>query len=338
MPHISSLPRVSRNLYAYGHFLLRWNSTRRFRWMLANSATRFDVVHFNHEGLFLLARWLRRRLAVRRPGLTMHIRTWLPSTIFSRWQFRTIAAAADRLVFITENERDRAQQLATRALKGSVIYNAVKEPSDAVLPRQDLMSDPRFKVAALGNYAYIRGLDRLIDVAAEIKTRGRSDVLFVVAGNMKLPASSAGALGELARRGGDLADYAAARGVAEMFCFLGHVPDPESVLAASDLVVRPSRQGDPWGRDVLEAMAFGRPVLSVGTFARFIETGVTGILHPEFDASQWADDILALVQDRDRITRLGRAAQDRVLQLCNGAARAGDLARLWQGVRKPCAA
>lgn len=221
-------------------------------------------------------------------------------------------------------------------LDGQTIYNIVSRPSPAVAVRSELATEARFKVAALGNYAFIRGLDRLIEVAVEIKRRVSKGILIVVAGNMKLPGSLPGMLGEIARRGGDLADYAAARGVAEMFRFLGHVADPESVLAGCDLAVRPTREANPWGRDVLEAMAYGRPVLSVGSYSRFVETGVTGILQAEFGPPQWVDDILALAQDR--IVRMGRAAQECVFELCNGPARAADLTRLWEQAKQSCAA
>jgi glycosyltransferase involved in cell wall biosynthesis len=333
MPHINSLPRLSRNVYIYAKFLLRWHASASFRDTLLKAAARFDIIHFNHEGLFLLARWLRRRLGRHRPGLTMHIRTHSPSSLFSRWQFRTIGRSVDQLAFITENERSRVEMLAGRPLPGRTIYNVASAPSIAPEAPDELAADTRFKVAAIGTYAYIRGFDRLADVAIALKRRGREDVVFVIAGDMTLR-SSPGDLGELAKRGGNLHDYVEARGVASMFRFLGHVADPERVLTHCDLVVRPSRGGDPWGRDVLEAMACGRAVMATGRYDRFVENGVTGVLHDAFDSALWADEIDALSRDRVLATRLGRAARERVLQLCDGQERALDLTRLWQSARR----
>jgi glycosyltransferase involved in cell wall biosynthesis len=343
MPHISSLPRLSRNLLAYGRFLLRWNASHEFRRMLAEAAGHVDVVHFNHEGQFLLARWLRRNLGQRRPPLTMHIRTHLPSTVFSRWQYRTIVNTLDRLVFITENEAQHTAMLAGHSAPGEVIYNVVTPPTDAVLPLADLVADPRFKVVAVSNYAYIRGIDRLIDVAAELRRRGRADVLFVVAGTTKLSPSLPGDLGRVARAGGDLAEYARLRGVADTLRFLGHVAEPESAVVAGDLVVKPTREYNPWGRDMLEAMAMARPVISVGSYDRFVENGVTGVLHPEFDVDTWADEIIRLADNRDQLAKLGKAGQERVRRLCDGPSRARDLRDLWAAVvagkvKRPCAA
>ena len=119
--------------------------------------------------------------------------------------------------------------------------------------------------------------------------------------------------------------------------------EPENVILAGDLLAKPTREYNPWGRDILEAMAFGKPAISVGTYDRFVENGVTGILHAEFDAEQWADEIVRLADDRAQLAALGRAAQERVLKLCDGPSRARDLRDFWAGIiaanaKKPCAA
>lgn len=330
MPHISSLPRLSRNLYAFGRFALNWPAGYGFRRSLEAAARdRFDVIHFNHEGLFLLLRAMRRALEDT-AALTMHVRTYLPSTVFSRWQYRVIAGAADRVAFITENERDRATALAGRAIEGSVIYNIVGAPERGQVADTRLARDTRLKVAVLSNYAWIRGTDRIIDVARALKVRGRTDILFLVAGNMAMPRSLPGALGTTARRGGSLEDHAREQGVGDMFRFLGHVSDPYPVLAACDALAKPTREYNPWGRDILEAMSFSKPPITIGSYDRFVEDGVTGILHSEFDAERWADEIIRLEGDRELCRRLGAAAAERVARLCDGPSRAHDLLQLWQ--------
>lgn len=326
MPHISSLPRLSRNLYAYGRFGPAWRRSGGFRRTLLAAAEAADVVHLNHEGLFLLARWLRRRSAT---PIAIHIRTHLPSTVFSRWQYRTIAGAANALVFITENEARRAEELAGRPVPGTVVYNIVATADD-VTPDASLAGDSRFKVAVLSNYSWMRGLDRMIDVALALRAHGREDVLLVMAGNMSLTRSLPGELGRMGRAGGTLADYAELRGVGGMFRFLGHVAEPEAVLAACDVLAKPTREANPWGRDILEGLAAGKPVLAVGRYDRFVETGVTGLLQSEFDAERFADAILRLADDPAECARLGTAGRERVATLCDPVSRAADLADVWR--------
>ncbi|MDA0655955.1 MAG: glycosyltransferase family 4 protein, partial [Proteobacteria bacterium] len=120
MPKVSSLPRLSRNIFVYAKFLKDWITAATFRRDLAKAANDVDVVHFNHEALFLLARWLKPRTGA---ALSMHIRTNLYGTPFCRWQDRMIAKTLDQLVFITENERRSLKWISGLDPDGTVIYN-----------------------------------------------------------------------------------------------------------------------------------------------------------------------------------------------------------------------
>ena len=332
MPTASSLPRLSRNLYVYGLALWEHLRARAFcRELAEETGKRFDLVHFNHEGLFLLARWLRRQTRV---PLTMHIRKSLTDTAFARWQLRTAGRVADYVVFITENERARFREFGGRAL-GTVIYNIAAPSEGPVEPHPQVPSDGRFKVACLSNYSWYRGTDRLVEVAGALAAAGhRGDVLFVVAGEMSLSRSLPGALGRIGRRGGTLADYAAERGVSDMFLFLGHVSEPERVLAASDALAKPTREDNPWGRDIIEALAAGKPVLTVGSWDTFVTDGQTGILQEAFDAEALARAIVRLADDRGLAARLGAAGRERVMRLCNGPERAAELLAVWESLAK----
>ena len=60
-PRYSALPRFSRNLLALGRAELELiRSGALLADLAATVEQRFDVVHLNHESLFLVAAWLRR--------------------------------------------------------------------------------------------------------------------------------------------------------------------------------------------------------------------------------------------------------------------------------------
>lgn len=330
MPKVSALPRLSRNLLAHARHRLDFVRSGAFRAELVARAAEFDVVHLNHEALARLGAWLRPRTAA---ALTVHNRTMLHDTLFARSQMRAMARAADRLAFITENERDNVRRLGC-ATPGEVIHNIVDIPEQLPDPHEAVPADGRFAVASLSNASPGRGTDRLVEVAESLAAAGRRDVLFVVAGKTGLAGSIPGEAGRLGRQGKDLADYAAARGVVDMFLFLGHVPDPERVLAACQALAKPTREANPWGRDILEGLALGRPVLSCGTYDRFVEHGVTGFLYPEFTPQGMAADLIRLADEPGLRRDLGRAAIQRVRRHCAGAANAAALAGLWRQARQ----
>jgi glycosyltransferase involved in cell wall biosynthesis len=326
MPRVTSVPRFSRNLAVYGYFLRDWFYSSSFRETLLETSRGMDLVHFNHEALFLLAKWFRQQSGI---PTSMHIRTVLRESLFARWQERTILEAVDHQIFITENERTALEKLAGHQSNGSIIYNIATPPVDAG-SRNRILDDDIFVVACLSNYDWVRGTDRLIDVAEVLARMDRRDIRFVVAGHIVLNRNLPGELGEIGRRGGTLSDYAKARGVADMFEFRGHVSDPENVLAMAHVLAKPTREANPWGRDIIEGLAAGVPIITCGQYDRFVEDGVTGVLLAGFDPDTFARRIVELADNRDHLSAMTDAAKLRAADKCNGPARAADLLAVWR--------
>jgi len=260
----------------------------------------------------------------------MHIRTMAYPTFMAKFEARQICRVVDSLVFITENERDRFRRLGYKG-PGSVIYNIV-DPSSCPDTHPSVPNDSRFRIACLSNYSWERGIDRLVDVAAALAGLGRRDILFAIAGDMKLPVNLPGPLGEIGKHGGSLSDFVKQKGLEDMFLFLGHVQNPEQVLVACHLLVKPTRENNPWGRDIIEALAASKSVASVGTYDTFVEDGVTGILQTRFDASELAHRLVSLADNRASCIALGKAGCARVKLLCNGRQCAAALATVWREV------
>lgn len=327
MPKASSLPKFSRNILIYAQAGLDFAKAHKngFLFRLGKAAAESDLVHFNHEGLFLLASWLKRN----RPNIAncMHIRTRPQNTTFARWQMRCISNSVGGVVFITENERDHFRRLGGRS-DGQVIYNVV-EPPHAVDPLPELEGDNRFKVLSLSNFSLERGTDRLMDIALVLHRMGRKDVVIVAAGDMKLSRNMPGELGAAARAGKTFVDIVAAKGLSENIIFLGHVPYPERLLASCHALIKPARGKSPWGRDILEAMASGKPVLATGNYKKFVRHVETGFLYPEFDAQEFARDLILFADHPSISLEMGAKALKVVENLCHGPTQAGKLLDLW---------
>ena len=197
LPKVSTVRRLSRNISTLALAVPEFVRARPVLGELGREVNaRFDLVHFNHEGLFLVARWLKPRTHA---GIVMHIRTTPWDTLFARWQTRMIARTVDRLVFITEEVGARFNAVGGRAL-GKVIHNIATPPRGEVAPHARIPQGGGFKIACLSNYSWNRGLDRLVGVAAALVAAGRRDFLFVMAGDMGLSRSLPGVLGVIGRR------------------------------------------------------------------------------------------------------------------------------------------
>jgi glycosyltransferase involved in cell wall biosynthesis len=100
----------------------------------------------------------------------------------------------------------------------------------------------------------------------------------------------------------------------------GFVPheEVERLLSRAAVVVLPShREGLPTA--LLEAMAHGRAVVAtpVGGIPSLVEDGRTGLLVPPGDARALREAIDRVLADRELRKRLGKAARERVEELCS---------------------
>ena len=57
-----------------------------------------------------------------------------------------------------------------------------------------------------------------------------------------------------------------------MFKFMGYIKNVDELINESDILIRPTREYNPMGRDVLEAMSAGKAVISVGKYDKFVKT------------------------------------------------------------------
>ncbi len=89
--------------------------------------------------------------------------------------------------------------------------------------------------------------------------------------------------------------------------FPGFVDDPESEMQRVHLVVRPDTTGHAWGRDVIESMSLGRPVLAMGTREVMVKNGRTGKLTPVGDIRALARGMVELA-DFDTLRAFGENA------------------------------
>lgn len=79
--------------------------------------------------------------------------------------------------------------------------------------------------------------------------------------------------------------------------------------------VRADRSACPWGRDIIEAMWAGVPVVATGTCQEFVLDGQTGFLVPPARPDLLADRVCHLLLNPELRTAMSRAGRARALEL-----------------------
>jgi glycosyltransferase involved in cell wall biosynthesis len=292
------------------------------------AAHRHDIVHFNLEGLVPLARLLDRR-GDARPRV-LHVRTMNPANAITRFYARYMSRAFRHVIFISENERARFIECGFDG--ETTPHTVLPNPVDPALFELSPVANPDrpLRVVFFGGLDAVRAPDRLIAVAQRLKHRN-ANVQIDVFG--RSPPYRKWLIFER-RNDVALGRQIEQAGVADIVRLRGYTLNPEREMAASDLVIRPSRLSDPWGRDVIESMAVGVPVLASGTYQGFVRDGETGVLIDPWSPEAAADWIARLAADRALCRRFGAAARQRARMLFDPARYAARVGEIYDEVLK----
>jgi glycosyltransferase involved in cell wall biosynthesis len=280
---------------------------------------RIQLVHLNYEGLFLLGRQLKKRIAL---PIVSHSRAVVGDNILGQWLARSLTRISDNIFFISPNERDRFLTLSPHAAeKSEILFNISRSPYERVP-----FSDPP-EAVFLGALNYAKGADRLIDIAAALQSLGAPPLRIVAYGVNRLDPGFAGRLQQRIDE----------EGLRERIVLCGHTSDPMRAMSGALALLRPSRGNDPWGRDVIEAAAAGVPVLATGSYEGIVRHGDTGFLFPQFDMDAMARRLIELLESPGLWQKLSAAAAARAREHFSGGAQVRRFTEIVErAVCKPC--
>jgi glycosyltransferase involved in cell wall biosynthesis len=184
--------------------------------------------------------------------------------------------------------------------------------------------------ARLGVFATLtagKGQEDAVRAVAELLRRGR-DVELLLAGVVGEPEYHQSLLGLIEELG-----------LGDRVRLSGHLSEPYSAMAATDIVLVCSRQ-EAFARVAVEAMLLGRPVVYAGTggVLEYLEDGETGLSYRPGIVEELVSRIELLIDEPARAQRIGCAAQKRARKKFNRDAYGGEVFRILKGLRTdpPC--
>jgi glycosyltransferase involved in cell wall biosynthesis len=325
-------PGDRKNAIAFMLYVWKLRKLQSLLLQLAPIVAKRDIrlLHINHESLVLTGACIAQRFGLPWIG---HVRTLLTPGWFARRVHRLMARAASHVIFITEPNRAHFRMLSGNrfdAERTSVVHNIIPMPDDVVQPLAELTDPPdRFRVLSLTNFSPSRGVDRIIDVAEALQRRGEKRFAFYLCGQ---PALTSALTGRAAPYYDSIVSRVNRSRLDEMVHFPGHVREPERALAGCDALIKLTRQANPWGRDIIEALAAGVPVLTLGSFEDFVTNGVNGFIDESFDADRMAGHLVALADSPETRQAMHKANREKAQMLFEGEARARDIAEIYRSV------
>jgi glycosyltransferase involved in cell wall biosynthesis len=183
-----------------------------------------------------------------------------------------------------------------------------------------------FRVGLVATYARWKGHDIFLRAAAEVKRLypGSPMRWYIVGGPIYRTKAqfSIDELRELAEK----------LGIGDLVGFIPFQENPALVYRSLDVFVHASRQPEPFGLTIAEAMACGRPTIvsQAGGAAELFLPGVEAIGVPPGDVSALAGAVVLLRNDDGLRDRLGAAARARALRDFHSPRLRGELVHLYR--------
>ncbi|MBF0510762.1 MAG: glycosyltransferase [Candidatus Omnitrophica bacterium] len=213
---------------------------------------------------------------------------------YSKWNLmieRVLSVWTEKIICVSQSVRDFVVQYEKiPSSKVLVIYNGIT--------RKEINSQPNhdFIVTIVASLFANKGHRVLLEAIASLKN--------------KHPSLKCWMVGE-GQEGLGLRALCEELGIVDRVVFWGVRWDIPEILAQSQLFVLTSTQREGLGVAILEAMAYGLPVIAsrVGGIPEIIEDGKNGCLVPPGDSQKLAECIDRLIQNTDERQRLASAGR-----------------------------
>ncbi len=189
------------------------------------------------------------------------------------------------------------EQLAKWDIPHSIVYNASPDRPHF----RELPPSPPIRFGAFGQLIPGKGFDVLaqacLQAAPALRSSQSSVHIFGGTGNPALSPHEA-----------PIRDFIARNELHDVLYMEGWTNNVEDSMADMHCIIRPDETGHPWGRDIIEAMSIGRPVLATGTEDLFIHEAENGWLVPPGNAPALAKAITALTRSAPLLGRMAKNA------------------------------
>ena len=289
-----------------------------------------DVIYCNGTLAKIVGAFIGKR--TERPVI-WHVRN-IQSSRFMKFLMKTLSGfrCVERIICVS---RATASQFEDVSDKVRVVYNGI-DPADfdaesvrGSLREEFSIPEDAVVVGNTGRIVPRKGYADFLRVARSVVSElgPGAKVRFVVVGDTPhfFPKNHLD----------ELRDLAESLGVGEDFVFTGYRKDVRPYLSDFDVFVIPSNYPDPFPRSVIEAMAFGLPVVgfSAGGVAEAVEHEKTGFLCPGGDFEAMKESLKTLVENSSRRREMGRASRRRVVEMCSAAERTADIQEIILSLR-----
>lgn len=280
---------------------------------------KIDILHVNTTVFSHILNEVKLNTNIK---IIVHIRELIPGdTVIGRTIIDNIKRNSNFIICISENEESNFKDFEKRdVIPNTVDFNEIDSIKKNKF-RRKYKIDENIVLITMSSHLYRPKGHLLLLEAINIfaKEYPKKDFLFLIVGaklNFYYLKKILKKLLHIEDYLGEIFDKIKELKKDKYLKLIPYTYDIYPIIKDSDIIVRPSLSLDPWGRDIIEGMAFGKPIIATGSSSFYIIPGETGFLvNP--DPKELAVRLKQLVEIKSLRDIMGKNGRERIEKICN---------------------
>jgi glycosyltransferase involved in cell wall biosynthesis len=229
--------------------------------------------------------------------------THLP-TLKHKWIYKQLNKKVSIFTAVSNHIVKVLEELSIPKSKIELIYNGIPPiNSNSSNSTKDVINESFLHFAIIGQVVEWKGHGILIKAVEHLINRGVVNFKIAVYGN------------DNTDYGIELKETIRQKKLKNYFEWKGFVKDQRTIYENTGVVIVPSLSGEPCSLTIIESMTWGKGIIvsDRGGNPELVQNNNNGLVYIAEDHQQLSDCMYQLVQNRNQISYLGKAAQEKAL-------------------------
>lgn len=305
IPTITSLKKFKSNIASYFKYLFKIIIFIIRNKKFLKNLNYYDYLHLNHENLF----WILKLIKIYNPKLkiSISIRTILDKNFFSKIQTNIINNEANKKLFITKKNLSEFNSLVKKKKTNNFIlenFDLNNQPQNKFLKKK--IKSKYLNIISISNYSLDRGVDRIVKIAEKLNNQGFKNIKFNILGDYKI-----NSLKNILKCNSEQnLKYFAEKKQLKNVNIIGHKSNTQDYFKKNHLLLYLPRIDSAWGRNIIEALNNGLPVITTGKTNSLIIQKKNGYFFYNFKETLIINTIKEIYNNRSKLTKMSIAAKN----------------------------
>lgn len=297
---------------------------------------KIDVLHINTSVFPHIHKLVKEKTNIK---IITHVREVIPyydNGEVQKYMVEQILNHSDAIICISNNEaKPFVNHKNIHIIPNPFDFSSI-ENTKPILRQKYGISKNIVLVGMFGQFHKMKGQLLFLNILKEIilKNKIGKEIKFVLIGALFNPLWKRILKKMLGKNdyGSEILSYIRKNKLENNLLIIPYVPNIFEYIIDLDIVVRPSLSSDPWGRDIIEAMAFEKPIVATGDSEFYILNNESGYLVNKDNIELLALKISNLIQDESLCKKFGEKGKEIIYKKCNLENYNNELLKVYESI------